>query len=140
MAFKDRLKEARIEAKLTQEQLANGIGVAKSTLAGYESGNREPNMMLIQRIMSSLDVDANFLFQDEMNSLTELIVDLDERNMIKRYRELDDHGKRVVDLLLSEEYERCSADPAARARETVRRECEEMDAEFENMRALSNGD
>lgn len=42
MEFGDRLREARVNKGLTQEQLAQKIGVAKSTLAGYEKGNREP--------------------------------------------------------------------------------------------------
>lgn len=41
MTFGDRLKEARNKKHLTQEQLANELGIAKSTLAGYEKGNRE---------------------------------------------------------------------------------------------------
>ena len=36
MAFNERLKEARIACGLTQEQLAIKIGVAKSTVTGYE--------------------------------------------------------------------------------------------------------
>ena len=61
MAFKDRIKEARLSNKFTQEQLAEKIGVAKSTLAGYESGNREPNLETTIKLMSALNVDANYL-------------------------------------------------------------------------------
>lgn len=64
MAFEDRLKEARKAAKLTQEQAALKIGVAKSTWAGYESGNSQPDTLKIAKIMDALKVDANFLWQD----------------------------------------------------------------------------
>ena len=49
MAFYDRLKEGRINAGLTQEQLAEKLGIAKSTLSGYESGNREPTVATIAK-------------------------------------------------------------------------------------------
>lgn len=36
MAFHDRLKEARIKSNYTQDQLAEILGIGKSTLSGYE--------------------------------------------------------------------------------------------------------
>lgn len=106
MAFKDRLKEARLSRGLTQEQIAKQIGVAKSTFTGYEKGNSEPSMLTISKIMNVLKVDANFLWQDETNSLTELVVSLDEKALLRKYRALDDHGREMVDFTLEKEYER----------------------------------
>lgn len=109
MAFKDRLKEARLSRGFTQEQIAKQIGVAKSTFTGYEKGNSEPSMLTISKIMNVLKVDANFLWQDETNSLTELVVSLDEKALLKKYRDLDPHGKEMVDFTLQKEYERSKA-------------------------------
>lgn len=66
MAYYDRIKEARLTCGLTQEQIAQKIGVAKSTFTGYEKGNREPTMALLGKIMDVLHVDANYIFQDEL--------------------------------------------------------------------------
>lgn len=109
MAFKDRLKEARLSRGLTQEQIAKQIGVAKSTFTGYEKGNSEPSILTISKIMNVLKVDANFLWQDETNSLTELVVSLDEKALLRKYRALDDHGREMVDFTLDKEYERSKA-------------------------------
>lgn len=107
--FKDRLKEARLAAKMTQAQLAKEVGVAKSTLAGYETGNSEPDLAKMEKIMAALHVDANFLWQDETfdrggfaNRLS-----YEELNLIQKYRTLDPHGKRVVEAVVSLEAERC---------------------------------
>lgn len=100
MSFKDRLKEARLSSGLTQEQLANEIGVAKSTLTGYEKGNREPDMAKIAKIIETLNVSADFLFQDDLQNLTELVITLDERKHITKYRSLDPLDKKAVDGLL----------------------------------------
>ena len=61
MSFGERLRTARKSKGYTQEQLAEIIGVAKSTLTGYERGNREPNVLKIHALAKALDVDANFL-------------------------------------------------------------------------------
>lgn len=106
MAFYDRLKESRIRSGLTQEQLAEKLGIAKSTLSGYEGGNREPTVATIAKALEILDIDANYLYQDETKALTELVISLDDKEFLKKYHELDPHGKKMVDFTLNEEYER----------------------------------
>ena len=64
MALEDRIKEARKNAGFTQQQAASMIGVAKSTWAGYESGNSTPDIDKLVKIMDVLGVDANYLWQD----------------------------------------------------------------------------
>lgn len=101
MGFKERLREARLKRKMTQEQVAREIGVAKSTFTGYEKGNSEPNMLLISKIMNTLDIDANFLWQDEMNF--PVTVSYREMEHIKKYRKLDEHGKEIIETVLGKE-------------------------------------
>lgn len=105
MSFSDRLKEARIKKGYTQEQIAEKVGVAKSTYTGYEKGNREPNVNTIGKLMEELCVDANFLWQDETTFPFELTYD-EMEHLVKRYRELDSHGKEMVDFTLEKEWER----------------------------------
>ena len=109
MAFFDRLKEGRINAGLTQEQLAEKLGIAKSTLSGYESGNREPTVATIAKAMDILKIDANYLYQDEMDALggNPMQLKYSEMQYIKKYRDLDDHGQAIVNMVLKEEYSRC---------------------------------
>ena len=78
MSFATRLKEARLKMSLTQEELGKSIGSAKSTIAGYERGTSEPNIDQIVRIMEVLQIDANFLWQDEVTLLHENTATLTE--------------------------------------------------------------
>ena len=48
--FNENLKSAREKKGLSQKEVAEAIGVAKSTYSLYESGNREPNVQTIKRI------------------------------------------------------------------------------------------
>ena len=105
MAFNDRLKEARNNVGLTQEQLAKKLGLAKSTITGYEKGTSEPNMITVKNLMDILKVDANYLWQDEMTGSTSLIVSSDEWNHIKKLRTLDAYGKTAVNSVLDIDYE-----------------------------------
>ncbi len=106
MAYTDRMKTARKEKGLTQEQLATMIGVGKSTYNGYEKGNSEPSMLTFAKIIQALDIDANYLFQDEMALRIAHSVSPAEMEHIKKYRGLDDRGKRIVDTVLGHEMER----------------------------------
>ncbi len=118
MAFIDRLKDARKNAGLTQEKLAQKIGVAKSTYTGYEKGNSEPNMYVLSKIMDALKVDANYLYQDEVEEIHDTrATPYEMEHLVKRYRLLDPYGKEAVDGVLDVEYRRCDAERKADRRE-----------------------
>ena len=107
MSLHDRIKEARKNKGLTQEQLGALIGVAKTTITGYEK-NREPTAAKIGEIAEALGVDANFLYQDEIKELYKHKATPDEfEKIIKKYRTLDTYGKDAVDSVLDIEYTRC---------------------------------
>lgn len=59
--FNENLKEARLKSGLSQKDLSENIGVAKSTYSLYESGKREPNVDTIKKIASALNVSADTL-------------------------------------------------------------------------------
>ena len=59
--FNENLKFARERKKISQKEMAERIGVAKSTYSLYESGNREPNVQTIKKIADILNVSADEL-------------------------------------------------------------------------------
>lgn len=59
--FNENLKESRLKSGLSQKDLSENIGVAKSTYSLYESGKREPNVDTIKKIASALNVSADTL-------------------------------------------------------------------------------
>ena len=54
-----------------------------------------------------MNCDANYLYFDDINK-SEEILDSGEKNIIKKYRVLDEHGKDMVDTVLDKEYSRCA--------------------------------
>ena len=59
--FNENLRTARERKGLSQKDMAESIGVAKSTYSLYESGNREPNVQTIKKIADILNVSADEL-------------------------------------------------------------------------------
>ena len=69
MVFKERLKEKRAEANLTQVELAEKAGVTARTIQNYELGNRKPsNMTTVQKIADAL----NTMDEDHFLHLTDV--------------------------------------------------------------------
>jgi putative transcriptional regulator len=60
-----RLKIARIERDLSQEQLAEKIGVTRQTIGLIESGNYNPTLNLCLAICQALGKTLNDLFWEE---------------------------------------------------------------------------
>lgn len=59
--LKEKLREARKNARLTQRQVAEAIGVTESTYCGYETGKRQPDPIKISAIASVLGVSGDYL-------------------------------------------------------------------------------
>ena len=60
-SFSERLKQLRKEKKVTQSEIAEKIGVAKSTYSQYENGHREPNFETLLKLSLFFNVDVDFL-------------------------------------------------------------------------------
>lgn len=61
MNFGKRLREARILRDITQQSLADAIGVALRSYQCYEQGTRQPSLSLVAAICDVLDVSADYL-------------------------------------------------------------------------------
>lgn len=59
--FSDRLKELRIERRLTQEQLADKFFLNKSSISRYEREQQVPELELLQQIADFFTVTTDYL-------------------------------------------------------------------------------
>ena len=60
-----RMKIARVERDMTQEQLADAVGVTRQTIGLIESGNYNPSISLCIEICKALNKTLNDLFWTE---------------------------------------------------------------------------
>lgn len=68
MEWNVRLRNARIQSRMTQEQLAKKLNIGRSTLANYERGNRKPTFIELKNIAKVLNVDVNYLVESSESS------------------------------------------------------------------------
>lgn len=107
MGIGRRIKEARERLGLTQAELGERVGVTGSAITNYEKETSHPKEQVIYKLIETLDVDANYLFQDcvklpkDKNDIT-----LAEYEHIKKYRTLDDFGKERIEQELDKEIAR----------------------------------
>lgn len=88
--FNDVLRQLRIKAGMSQEELANKLGLAKSTISMYESGSREPSLEILEAIADIFNVDMNTLtdskksaaLSDELQDYLEELKNREEMRML----------------------------------------------------------
>ena len=61
MNFGPKLRELRKNHKLTQQQLAERVGVSKSVISYYESGDRYPSYDVLVKIARIFHTSTDFL-------------------------------------------------------------------------------
>ena len=62
LVLKNNLKEARTEAKLSQSQLAEMVGVSRNTISSIETGQYQPTAKLALILCIALDKKFEELF------------------------------------------------------------------------------
>lgn len=92
----NRIRKYRKEVGLTQEQLAEAIGVTKSRVSNWEQGINRPDADILAELCKALNVSPSilldvYLTDDELNE--------QEKKVIKAYRDKPDL-RQAVDILL----------------------------------------
>lgn len=79
------------------------IDISAKTLYGYEGGTSMPNADMFVALCRIYNCDNPIDFLNGSSLRT------DEQRIIEKYRDLDDHGREMVDFTLEKEYERSKA-------------------------------
>lgn len=98
------LKFLRKEQKLTQKEVADNIGIAQQTYAGYESGKHEPSIEIAIRISNfyglSLDyITGRFAEITQENYEEEFYLDLILKHSLSYYARAEENNKEQIELI-----------------------------------------
>lgn len=80
MDFGSRLKELRKQSGLTQQQLADRIGVSKSVVSFYELKERAPSPEVLMKLSYIFHVSTDYLLGIERNKTVD-VSGLDEEDI-----------------------------------------------------------
>ncbi|MCP4088217.1 MAG: helix-turn-helix transcriptional regulator [Gammaproteobacteria bacterium] len=109
MSFSDRLAALRKQRGLTQEALANLIGITKTQVYRYENGSSQPTLDVIKNLAIALSVTTDqLIFEEEERQPDDSLVllmegvsrlDSDEKHVIRELVEgilLKHEARRLV--------------------------------------------
>ena len=92
MEFPERLATLRQERHLSQQALADAVGVHVTQMRRYEAGASNPTLDVLRNLAKALRVSADTLLFD----VTERSPDASLRLQFEAVAQLDAHEKRVV--------------------------------------------
>lgn len=85
MTFSDKIKRSREVAHLTQNELAQLVGVSQRTIASYESGGAKARRSTIEKMARALKVSVKFLSDDDC---TDPLAEIEKDDYIEQAREM----------------------------------------------------
>lgn len=110
MTFGERLTELRIENGYhKRNEFADALGIPSTTLRNYETNVREPGHKFLKQISTLFNVSVDYLLclTDNREKTDSYQLKSSEFSLIEKYRDLDLHGKDMVDTVLEKEHDRC---------------------------------
>jgi transcriptional regulator with XRE-family HTH domain len=104
MKIGELLKKLRKDSDLTQDILAEKLGIGQSTIVGYERNEREPtltNLILYAKYFNvSIDYLAGILDENGARNISSTptvnAYSKEERQLVEEYRKLPDDSKKLV--------------------------------------------
>lgn len=101
-----KMKELRMEQKLTQYQLAFILKISREAYSMYENDKRQPNYETLCMIADYYHVSLDYLFGRTNIRTMPVEMDENESKLLFEYRALDERGKENVLALANLEYNR----------------------------------
>ena len=92
----DRLRTARRDRGLTQDQLADQIGVSRSAVAQWETGRAGQVTGNLSRIAEVLDTNVEFLMLGTDKHAAGQVGQGDELALLRLYRECDPEDRQLL--------------------------------------------
>lgn len=100
MSLPHKLKLLRAEHNMTQSDLARQINVARATIAGYETRDRQPSYEKLTAIAETFGVSVDYLL-DETDKIPGTSLSLEQERLLDQrvmniYQSLSMHAKEDV--------------------------------------------
>lgn len=101
------LKRLREKIGLTADEVGTIIGKSGKTVNAWENGRGQPDAEILIKLCGIYHVNNLLAEFDEENNLKKDAFSSHENEIIKKYRTLDEHGRKIIDFMIEEEYTRC---------------------------------
>ena len=89
--YADTIRSLRLEAGLTQPQLAERLGVTKNAISNWEAGTTRPDIETIPVLCDALRVTA-----DELLGHDTQVMNLSEQRFLRKFRRLSQYDQKAI--------------------------------------------
>lgn len=129
--IRSNLERYLAESGYTQKEFAEKLGVSKSSVTNWIKGKNSPDVELVAPICKLLNITINDFYSDgpptkfepQESKKNAPLYSSEAEKLARDYDALDDHGQRIVRLVVDEEKARCAelaqTAPAREPDETV---------------------
>ncbi|MCM1149103.1 MAG: helix-turn-helix domain-containing protein [Butyricicoccus sp.] len=98
------LRKLRINAKLTQQELADAIGITQQSINKYENHGVEPDIYMLIKLSDYFHTTVDYLVGHtpvpDQIATEELELNCAELSFIKDFRSLSDNEKKSIQLVV----------------------------------------
>ncbi|MBP5427396.1 MAG: helix-turn-helix transcriptional regulator [Clostridiales bacterium] len=104
MIFAENFKKLRKEKQITQQVIADYLGITRQAIAAYEKGKREPNLNMIVKIAEFFEVSVDFLLGVSQLRLANAQIISDNIRMIQGQRTYEELAADILEKTGAEFY------------------------------------
>lgn len=83
MTFSDKVKRSRELAELTQQELADGVGVSRRTIVAYETTDARARASTVRKLAKALHVSYDYLSNDDVTDPLQGIEKMDHIDTVR---------------------------------------------------------
>ena len=97
MPFAEKLKALRAQNHYTQKYVAKHLNVSRSTIAGYETKNRQPSHEKLTILAELFHVSVDYLLDDDISDISlsdTASAQAAERYLLSHFHHLSTHSKK----------------------------------------------
>jgi transcriptional regulator with XRE-family HTH domain len=101
----ENLKKLREKAGLSQQKLANQLGITQQSIHSYENGVYEPDIATLKQIAAYFDTSVDYLIgntdnQHKIEKVDKYELTTDEAEIIRKYRALSKKSRKSLHLIV----------------------------------------
>jgi len=115
----DKLRKVRIDKGLSQQDVATMTGIKYKTINDYENGKSRPDVEKLAILCEAYNTSADYFINVKIDAVSRNPLTDNELEHIRKYRSLDDYGKKAVDMTLDNELYRARKQNVITQRDVV---------------------
>lgn len=135
--FAANLKALRIAANMTQDELSKKLGISRSAIGMYESGERQPDFETLEAIADTFNVDMNTLHGRTESPTIQNDVPLDKEttHLVNLYHNANEQAQKTAVLVLEQGQQKPNLKIVPREPAYIEREAVAFEGEVKRSKA-----